>query len=264
MNYCIKKYVYIHGQAIGKISKHYEEMDKHYEEMCNLYEEIDKNMESENIHYNEINKCYELIIDQYESMINYKLDDSKDFFHKCYDEIKKTKKAIQNYNKEIEKSLDKIWDLEDVLQKHKNEIYEHIYNIKNHIDECNHFTKENLINNLYKWEYKYIEVINKQEEKDRVYEKAKYKSCEIAYKLCKNIDYYKKELEEKYMKKIDENIKTPNNESKETDENFKNINQKFKEMDEKIIKLTNTLEINMKIFETLISYLENNDLKCKK
>ncbi len=79
-----------------------------------------------------------------------------------------------------------------------------------------------------------------------------------------NIDYYKKELGEKYMKKIDENSKTPNNESKEMDENFKNINQKFKEMDEKIIKLTNTLEINMKIFETLISYLENNDLKCKK
>lgn len=257
------KKVYIHNQAISKINNHYEEMNKRRDEMFKIYEELEMNRESLSIRYEEINKCKVSINEHYESMISCKLPDSKDVFYKRYEEIRKNKKIINNYDQEIQNTENRIWFLENEIRKNTTEIYEHLHSVKNHMDECNPWNKESLVDNLNKWEYKLYEEVNKNTERDRLYETTKYRSCGTAYKLDNDACKYIKELEKKY-EKIDENIETHNNEFKEIDEKFKNINQKFKEIDKKIMKMTNILEINKKIFEILVPYLEKNDSKCKK
>lgn len=253
MNYCEKnckesdeftcgmshqtKSKYINNRTINLINKHYEEMNNHKDVINEQQIEILKHEELQSIYNESINKCYELLKKHYESVLCCEsiLDCKK---------IQKLTDEIQKYNDEIQKHEDKIWDIENVCEKHYDEIQTHLGSVKVHIGECMLYCKDSLNNNLHTWMDEYNKLENEFDKQRNINSKESYTDCENSFKL-KN-DIYE------LVKKIDKNNE------------MLMINQKFKEMDEKIIKLTNTLEINMKIFETLISYLENNDSKCKK
>lgn len=259
MNYCEKnckesdeftrgmshqtKSKYINNRTINLINKHYEEMNNHKDVINEQQIEILKHEESRSIYNKIIHNIYELLEEHHRSVL---------YYESIYDwgKIQKYDDEIQKYEDEIQNLENKIGDIEDVCEKHHDEIQNHLDNVKSHIDECLLYNKDSLNNNLRAWMNEYNELENEFNKQRDINSKKLYTECEKSFKFENDI---------KELFKIDEKIET-----KEIDENFKNINQKFKEMDEKIIKLTNTLEINMKIFETLISYLENNDSKCKK
>lgn len=252
MNYCEKnckesdeftcgmshqtKSKYINNRTINLINKHYEEMNNHKDIIRSQEIEILNHEESRSIYNETIHKCHELIKGHYESVLCCEsiLDCKK---------IQKYDDEIQKYEDEIQKHEDKIWDIEDVCEKHHDEIQNHLDSVESHIGECMLYNKDSLNNNLRAWMNEYNELENEFDKQRDINSKKLHTECEKQFKLRNDIKELKKTIKNNEMLMI---------------------NKKFKEMDEKIIKLTNTLEINMKIFETLISYLENNDSKCKK
>jgi hypothetical protein len=245
MNYCEKnckesdeftrgmshqtKSKYINNRTINLINKHYEEMNNHKDVINEQQIEIIESIELLDMYHKEINFCYESIKKHYESIFD-------------YEKIQKLTDEIQKYNDEIQNHEDSIQKLKDIIKTHDSEIQRHIGSVQKHIDECLLYNKDSLNNNMRKW-------IDEYEGRSIVFDYQLREDNSNLFIIIAN-EKLKDDIE-----KLEKTIK--NNE-------MLMINKKFKEMDEKIIKLTNTLEINMKIFETLISYLENNDSKCKK